>query len=156
MRQSPERNRLKVVGEQEATFGFVLIFGQFRAAHKLAGVFPVGFTGDKERSPVLVELAQNVIGDFAGQGTVGVVVFDEMENSCVPQVAVLKDEGLPHEIIGGIVEVLGLKRRRINGSKAGVSLGDDVLLDQLHRYPQEKLRMRPTLEKSEFVLPQQS
>jgi hypothetical protein len=75
------------------------------------------------------------------------VVLDEMENSSVTQVAPLKDEGLPHQVVGCVVEILRFKRRRVNGRKAWVGLGDDMLLYQLHSCPRSKVRMRPLSRK---------
>jgi hypothetical protein len=48
-----------------------------------------------------------------------------------------RDERLPRQIIGRIIEVLGRKRRRMNGGKSEVRLGDDLLFNQLYWCPPE-------------------
>jgi hypothetical protein len=46
-----------------------------------------------------------------------------------------KDEGLALFIESGIVQVLGGKGHSVNGAIAGISLGDDMLFNELHRMP---------------------
>jgi hypothetical protein len=80
-------------------------------------------------------LAQDVVRHFAGQGSIGFRLFNEVEDLYKAQIPVLKDEGLPDQIVGGVIEVLGLEGCRVNSRKAWVSLGDDVLLNQMHMCP---------------------
>jgi hypothetical protein len=50
----------------------------------------------------------------------------------------LEDEGVPHQIVGSIVEILDCKRCRVNRSKPRVRAADDMLLYQVHTYPRKK------------------
>jgi hypothetical protein len=51
-------------------------------------------------------------------------------NGLVVQGAVLPDEGLAHQIEGGVVEVFGGKGCLVYQGKARVTAGDDVLWNQ--------------------------
>src|SRR5262249_31955294 len=137
--ECPAGYGLEVIDQQEATLRLVLVFRQLRAACELAWVFSIRLTGRKEGSPVLIQLPQNVVGDFARQGRIRFRMLDEMIDGSVAQIPLLKDERLPHQIIGGIVEILRFKRRRVNGGKARVGLGDDMLRYQLHTRPRENV-----------------
>src|SRR5258708_32329453 len=135
------RDRLLVIGQEETARGLVLVLGQPGATYKLGGVFPIRLTGSKEGTPVLVELAQDVIRNLARQGRIGVRMLDEMEECSVTQIAALKDEGLPYQIIRRVVEVLGSKGSGVNHGKAAVAAADDVLFNQLHRCPPRPLSL---------------
>ena len=54
-----------------------------------------------------MHLHQHLIGDFGGKGLVGVGVLDQVKDGRVIQVGVLKDERLPHLVVGQIPEVFG-------------------------------------------------
>jgi hypothetical protein len=45
---------------------------------------------------------------------------------------VLLDEGLAHEVVGRVVEVLGRERGAVDCLKLRVARANDVLLNQLH------------------------
>jgi hypothetical protein len=51
----------------------------------------------------------------------------------VVEIGALVDEGLTHQVIGPIVEVLRSESCRINGSEARVSAVDDMPFNQSHR-----------------------
>jgi len=51
----------------------------------------------------------------------------------VAQVDTLDDEALPELVVGRVVEVLGGEGRAVNGGKAPVGTGDDVLFNQVPR-----------------------
>ena|GEM_PF-5072757 len=53
----------------------------------------------------------------------------------VVEVDALEDEGLADIVVGQVPEVLGGKGHLINTLEARVTLGDDMLLDQLHPVP---------------------
>jgi hypothetical protein len=44
----------------------------------------------------------------------------------------LEDVRLTHDVIRGVVQILGQPARSVNGQPARVGLVDDVLLNQLH------------------------
>ena len=54
-----------------------------------------------------MHLHEHLIGDFGGKGLVGVRVLDQVKDGRVIQVGVLKDERLPHLVVGQIPQVLG-------------------------------------------------
>src|SRR5258708_21192918 len=138
------RDRLVVIGQEETGRGLVLVLGQPGAAYKLGGVFPIRLTGSKEGTPVLVELAQDVIRNLARQGRIGVRMLDEMEECSVTQIAALKDEGLPYQIIRRVVEVLGSNGGGVNHGKAAVAASHYGPVNQLHRRPPPPLSPLPT------------
>jgi hypothetical protein len=115
--QGAARNDLDVIGEQTPTLRFVLVLGQPGPPDELGGVFFPRFQASKEGPPVLIELTQNIIGNVARQGGVGLRVLDAMEYGGVAQIALLKADGVSHQLIGRIVEILRFEGRRVNGGK---------------------------------------
>ena len=55
-----------------------------------------------------------------------------MEDFDVIEIDPLQKEGLPNEVIGGVVEILGGKSGLINLLKTGISSINDGLFHQLH------------------------
>lgn len=55
-----------------------------------------------------------------------------MEDFDVIEIDPLKNEGLPNEVIGGVVEILGGKSCLINLLETGISSINDGLFHQLH------------------------
>jgi hypothetical protein len=88
--------------------------------------------GFEEGLPRLVQLNQHLIADLARERLVGGVAFDQVINRRVVQVAPLRDEGLAHEVVGGVPEVLGGKGGRIDRAIALILARDDVLFNQSH------------------------
>jgi hypothetical protein len=78
---------------------------------------------------------EDLLRDFARQGVIGVVVLHAMIEFLIAKVLMSKDEGLALFIESGIVQVLGGKGHSVNGAIAGISLGDDMLFNELHRLP---------------------
>src|SRR6266436_7864288 len=103
----PERSQFK--DEEIAALGFVLVLGELGSACELLWMFSVRFHRFKEGGPGFVELDQNLIADFARQGLVGIRRLDQMIDSSVVEVLVLKDEGLAHIVVSQVPEVLGGK-----------------------------------------------
>src|SRR5262245_42234688 len=60
---------------------------------------------------------------------------DTLEDLDIVQVDSLMDVGLAHDIIGGVVEVLGGEGGLIYRGEARVRLADDMLLGELHASP---------------------
>src|SRR5262245_41633584 len=86
-------------------------------------------------SLIPIQLTQDVIADLAWQGAIGLMVLDAAKDLGRGEVAALVDEGLPHEVVGGVVKALGGEGRRVDGGKAQVRSGVDLLLNQRHRCP---------------------
>jgi hypothetical protein len=55
-----------------------------------------------------------------------------MEDLSVAQGDALMDEGLAHEVVGGVVAILGGDGRLIDCGNAKVGFADDMPLDELH------------------------
>src|SRR5262249_4351649 len=72
---------------------------------------------------------------FGGEGLVRLVVLHAAMHLVVVEIPVLVDEGLPHDVVGRVVEVLGSEGRPVNHQKARVSPLDDMALNQLHQPP---------------------
>src|SRR5215831_11647603 len=53
----------------------------------------------------------------------------------VVEIATFMNEGLPHDVVGGIVEILGGESGAVNGLESGIGALDDVAFNQLHRRP---------------------
>jgi hypothetical protein len=80
-------------------------------------------------------LEQHLIADLAWQRLIGSVAFDPVTDRRVVQVHALVDEGLAHEVVGGVPEVFRGKGRRIDWAVALIGARDHVLLHQLHARP---------------------
>jgi len=131
--QASPADRLDRVREQIAPCRFRLVLRQLRASHESRWIFSVGLAGRKEGTPIMIHLAQHPLRYLARQGAVVRRVFHELVQLWVGEIRVLEDERLAHEVIGGVVKVLGQKRRLVDHLKAGIGVRDDVLLNQLHR-----------------------
>lgn len=63
----------------------------------------------EEGYPVFVQLDENGVTDFGWQGSVGFMRLYQMKHFHIVEIDSLEDEGLAHQVIGGIVEILGGK-----------------------------------------------
>src|SRR5258708_35255041 len=96
-------------------------------------MFRAGGQRREEALPVLVEQAQHPLGNFGRQRLVGLVVLRAPMHFVVVEIDARVDERLAHDIVSGIVEVLGGEGCRIDGRKAWIGLLDNMTLNQLHR-----------------------
>jgi hypothetical protein len=92
----------------------------------------------------VVKLNQDGVTDFARQGTIGLMLFQAMEDGSVGQIGSLVNEGLPDVVIGLVIEVLGGKGRLINGGKACILMTNEMSFDQLHLVPPPFPTTRPS------------
>ncbi|WP_040445607.1 hypothetical protein [Ktedonobacter racemifer] len=92
----------------------------------------------------MVELNEDGITDFAREGTIGLVVFQAMEDGSVGQVGSLVNEGLSDLVIGLVIEVLGGKGCSINDGKACILMTNEMSFDQLHLVPPPFPTTRPS------------
>jgi hypothetical protein len=81
-----------------------------------------------------MHLHKHLIGDFGGKGLVGVRVLDAMKDGRVIQLGVLKDERLPHLVVGQIPEVFGRQSHLVDSAKLLVRLFNHVLFDARHSF----------------------
>jgi hypothetical protein len=57
------------------------------------------------------------------------MILDAMKDLGIAQIHALVNEGPPHEVVGGVVEVLGRECCCVDGGITWVRLADDMLLD---------------------------
>src|SRR5260221_6630307 len=119
--------------DQQITPGsLVFVCGQFRAPGKQLGLVAPGLHGLKEGDPGFVQLNEYLIADLAGKRLIGGVAFDLVIDRHVVQVDSLVDEGLAHEVVGGIPEVFGLESRLINLAITWITARNHMLFHDLH------------------------
>lgn len=81
----------------------------------------------------MVHLDQNLVGDLGRQRAIFRRVFEEVIGRAITLVAVFKDEGLAHEVIGFIVQIFGGESSLVNPVEIQLALMDVMLFDELNR-----------------------
>lgn len=81
----------------------------------------------------MVNLDQDLIGDLGRQGAIFGGVFEEVISTAVAQVAIFKNEGLAHQVIRLIIQILGGESGLINPVEIQLTLVNVMLFDQLNR-----------------------
>ena len=77
------------------------------------------FHGRKETNPGFMELQEDLVTHFARKGLIGFMLLDQMEDSYVVQIQASEDEGLAHEVIGRIPQVLARKSSGVDALVRG-------------------------------------
>ena len=124
-----------VVDEDIAPLFFVFVAGDFGASQKLRGVFFVRLIRFEKSHPILVNQDQNGVGNFSRKCLITFHVLDAVKDFRIRQVLPFMDECLTNLIGGLIVQVLGSKRGSIERGIARITLADQMLLDEFHRFP---------------------
>src|SRR5579884_154901 len=91
--------------------------------------------GLEKASPVLIQDPKYLLRYFGWQDFVSLMGLHASVHLMVVEIDPLKDEGLSYLVVGGIVQIFGSKSSLIYGLVAGVTLANNVLLNQLHVPP---------------------
>jgi len=130
--QIPLPDRAQLIDQQIAPGGFVLVPRELRATGELLGVLLPGLHRFKEAEPGFVQLDEHLIADFPWKGLIGFMGLDLVKDLNVIQVDAVMNEGLAHEVIRCIPQILRGKGGLIDGAVARVTALDDMLLHELH------------------------
>jgi hypothetical protein len=118
-----------LVDKQEAALGLVFVARDLGASREGRGVLAIGLHPFKKAAPIVVKLNQDSIADFARQGTIGLMLFQAMEDGGVGQIGPLVKEGLPDVVIGLVVQVFRGKGCPVNDGKACILVTDEMSFD---------------------------